>query len=115
MATAKDAEDGPNCCKLTRSSDKYSVLGYGKTRNYFFGRLGSHTITARTTDSKYHTAQATISMTFMNEPPIAQIINPAMNNQSFYKGIPYLLAGDGTDPDGTNTTCVNVYIMYPTC
>ena len=22
---------------------------------------------------------------------------------------------DGTDPDGTNTTCVNVYIMYPIC
>ena len=103
VATATDAKDGPNCCQITwRSYPEGKVLGYGKTLN-FFGGLGSHTITARATDSGYRTATATVSIELTNEPPKVQFITPALNNQSFYKGIPYLLAGDGSEAHRPNS------------
>ena len=99
MATATDAKDGPNCCQITwRSYPKGEVLGYGKTLN-FFGGPGLHTITARATDSGYRTATATVSIELTNEPPKVLFITPALNNQNFYKGIPYLLEGHGVDPN----------------
>jgi len=73
--TSEDAEDGTLSNTISWSSDVDGELGIGSTLNVSTLSLGTHTITARSTDSDNLTGTSTINLTvnqFVNRAPAAE-------------------------------------------
>ncbi|MEZ4466378.1 MAG: hypothetical protein R3F43_18470, partial [bacterium] len=96
-AVANDAEDGPGCCTLTWRSSRDGILGYGEDLTTVLASPGAHQITVTARDRRYRTGSASVTVTAFNAPPAPRIRFPVMDNDSLFKGVPYLLNGDATD------------------
>lgn len=97
QAAVSDAEDGPDCCSLAWHSDLEGPLGSGPTLTRTLGVPGRHTITVTARDRRYRVATDSVEVTAVNEPPAPRIRVPAMDDESFFEGVPYLLRGEADD------------------
>lgn len=105
-ATSDDAEDGTLSNTIEWSSDIDGPLGTGSTLNVSTLSLGTHTITARSTDSDNLTSTSTISLTvnqFVNHTPVVTIISPA-NGTSYGVGDLIAFSASATDDEDGNLT-----------
>jgi hypothetical protein len=98
-ATANDAEDGPGCCTLTWTSDRDGWIGAGPVVDTQLQTPGAHVITVTARDSRYRLATAQVHVTATNDPPTPHILFPANDLDSLYRGVPYVLRGDASDPN----------------
>lgn len=96
-AQADDVEDGPDCCQITWTSDKEGILGFGPTLEKSLTRPGVHVITAIARDSRFRRTERTVTVRADNEPPVASIQFPEMDNDLLFRGIPYVVRGKATD------------------
>lgn len=107
--TSEDAEDGTLSNTLHWSSNIDGELGVGSTLNVSTLSLGTHTITARSTDSNNLSGTSTINLTvnqFVNHAPVVTIISP--NNGTSY-GVGDLIAFSATatdEEDGNLTSSI---------
>jgi len=105
-ATSEDAEDGTLSNTIDWSSDIDGPLGTGSTLNVSTLSLGTHTITARSTDSNNLTGTSTIALTvnqFVNHAPVVTIISPA-NGTSYGTGELIAFSASATDEEDGNLT-----------
>ncbi|MCA9527533.1 MAG: hypothetical protein KC549_14685, partial [Myxococcales bacterium] len=96
-AQANDAEDGPGCCTLTWRSNRDGILGYGDDLTTVLASPGAHQITVTARDRRYRVGTDSVTVTAFNAPPVPRIRFPVMDNDSLFKGVPYLLNGDAAD------------------
>jgi hypothetical protein len=105
-ATSEDAEDGTLSNTISWSSDIDGPLGTGSTLNVSTLRLGTHTITARSTDSDNLSGTSTISLTvnqFVNRTPVVTINSPA-NGTTYGTGELIVFSASATDEEDGNLT-----------
>ena len=105
-ATSEDAEDGTLSNTISWSSNVDGPLGTGSTLNVSTLSLGTHTITARSTDSDNLTSTATINLTvnqFVNHAPVVTFISPA-NGTSYGVGDLIAFSATATDEEDGNLT-----------
>ncbi len=98
-AVANDVEDGPDCCALTWTSDRDGHLGFGPDLSAALSTVGVHTLTVSARDSRYRVGTDSVQVRVSNDPPVPSIDAPAMDFDSLYEGIPYVLRGSATDPN----------------
>ena len=74
-ATAIDLEDGEDCCVVRWTSDVDGFLGTGSGALNALS-AGVHQVTASATDSDGVTGTDTVTVTALNDPPLAEIVFP---------------------------------------
>jgi len=101
QADAVDYEDSyaSGGLKLSWSSDKDGSLNYhGPNLEYAFSTPGTRTVTVTATDSGGLVATDSITVTASASPVIVKIVKPTVG-QTMYKGYPYVLEADSSDPN----------------
>lgn len=104
--TAEDAEDGTLSSTIRWSSSIDGELGTGATLNVSTLSLGTHTITASSTDTDNVTGGATINLTvnqFVNHAPVVTFVSPA-NGTAFGVGDLIAFSATATDEEDGNLT-----------
>jgi hypothetical protein len=91
-----DIEGGDACCPVTWTSNLDGNMGSGKELSYSFKTLGTHTVTATTTDNGGLTDSVSKTVFVVNNPPTAEILNPS-NNQILYRDQNYPFEGTAID------------------
>lgn len=105
-ATSEDAEDGTLSNTINWFSDIDGLLGSGSTLNVSTLSLGTHTITARSTDSDNLTGTSAISLTvnqFVNHTPVVTIVSPA-NGTTYGAGDLIAFSASATDEEDGDLT-----------
>ena len=91
-----DIEGGDSCCPVTWTSNLDGNMGSGKELSYSFKTLGTHTVTATTTDNGGLTDSVSKTVIVVNNPPTVEILNPS-NNQILYRDQNYPFEGTAID------------------
>ncbi|WP_129775621.1 outer membrane protein assembly factor BamB family protein [Peristeroidobacter soli] len=108
-AISEDAEDGSLSSTIQWSSSVDGALGTGGVLNVSTLSLGTHVITASSTDSGNVTGLATISLTvnqFVNHAPVVTIVSPA-NGAAYGLGDLIAFSATATDEeDGPLTSSI---------
>ena len=94
-AAAVDVES-EDCCPVAWRSSIDGPLGVGERLDVALSTAGVHTITATATDPDGKSSSKSITVTAANDAPVMRILEPAAG-QMLYRGVPYVLRGDGSD------------------
>ena len=90
--------DGPSCCAITwnpaPTSDAF-IIG-GRRATYRFNTAGDHVITATATDTTGNTVTSSITISVINNPPIA-IMSLPVTTITVFRGQPVFFRGFATD------------------
>ncbi len=98
--TVTDAEDGPNCCKLTWTSDIDGFLSIEKNFLYSYLKPGPRTITVVATDKDGRIATQSMGVNAKNDPPSVTMDFPPLGPPPFKvvsQNTPVVLKGHGFD------------------
>ncbi len=106
--SANDTQDGSLSSALVWTSSVSGQIGTGASFSTSTLAAGSHTITARATDSGGLQGSATVTITIQNTAPTVQILSPA-SGSSFTQGVSVSFSGSANDVQNGNLTSALVW------
>lgn len=90
--------DSPSCCSYTWTSDKDGQLGTGAEIGAVLSSPGTRTVTVKATNAAGLSSTDSIEVTGTNQGPTMNLVKPTAG-ETFYRGVPYKLEGNATDPN----------------